>query len=112
MRIAVASDGLNIADNFMQSKNFNYYTTEGFEVIDSMNIPAEGITCEEYAHLMELVGIDALICNSITPECHDAFEAVGIRVQEGVRGNALKAAQDFAAAQLGALDRELQDDCI
>ena len=110
MRIAVASDGLDVADDFLQSRNFNYYTTQSFELADSKNIPAEGITCEEYASLMEQIGIDALICNGITPACKIAFEDVGITVAEGVRGNALEAAQDFLTDQAKSLEDALDDD--
>ena len=110
MRIAVASDGLNVADNFMQSKNFNYYTTTGFEVDDSKNIPIEGINCEEYPSLMALIGIDALICNVITPRYRLAFEDKGITVHDGAQGNALEAARLFVAQQAGILCQSFDED--
>ena len=87
-----------------------FLSEEGYEVADSKNIPTMGITCEEYASLMEEIGIDALICNGIPTSCRIAFEDAGIHVHEGAQGNALEAAQGFAAQQAVALDEELEDD--
>ena len=109
MRIAVASDGLDVADSFIQVKNFNFYTTEGFEVADSKNIPVRGIAHDQYAKLMETIGVDAIVCNSIAPTFKAAFERIGILVQTGAQGNALAAAQAFATQQAESLDNDLDD---
>ena len=93
MRIVVASSGLDIAASFATCENFNYYTTQSYEIIASQNIPAQGLSAEDYAALMEKMDVDAIICDGIGAMARDAFEAHSIRVVSGKSGNALKAAE-------------------
>lgn len=112
MRIAVASNGLDIAPHFAQCLNFNYYTTKSYEIVDSQNIPAQGSSGEEYAQLMDKIGVDTLICDDIGPACRGSFESRGIGVVSGAKGNALKAAQAYVAnrAEVVLADAEEDDD--
>lgn len=105
MRIAVASDGLSIAQHFSQCLNFNYYTTCSYQIIESQNIPAQGVTAEEYARLMDHIGVDALIVNHISPTARATFLEHGIEVVESQEGLAIEAAEryiDERAAELVA----------
>ena len=112
MRIAVASNGLDIAPHFAQCLNLNYYTTRSYEIAESQNIPAQGCSGDEYAQLMDKIGVDTLICDGIAPDVKSAFEAHGIGVVTQAKGNALKAAEAYAASRAAALleDKEEEDD--
>jgi predicted Fe-Mo cluster-binding NifX family protein len=113
MRIAVASCGLEIAPCFSQCLNFNYYTTKSCEIVDSQNIPAQGLSGTEYAKLMDSIDVDTLICGSIPPATREAFEAYGIGIVAGAQGNALKAAEYYVANRaqevLADTDEETED---
>ena len=97
MRIAVASAGLDIAASILTCDNFNYYTTRSYEIIASQNIPAQGLSPEEYAVLMENMKVDAIICNAIGAVARNAFEEHSIMVVDGKEGNALQAAEELVA---------------
>ena len=102
MIIAVASDGLQIAPHFSQCQNFNYYTTQSYEISGSQNLPAQGCTDTEYASLMSMMGINAIICNMVGLATKSAFEEQGIEVVTGVTGTALDAARAY-------VDRKAQE---
>ena len=104
MRIVVASSGLDIAASFASCENFNYYTTQSYEIIASQNIPAQGLSAEEYAALMEKMEVDAIICDGMSAMARDAFEAHCIKVYEGKQGNALQAAQELVSSLAEELD--------
>lgn len=110
MRIAVASNGLEIAPHFAQCLNFNYYTTRSYEIVDSQNIPAQGSSGEEYARLMDRVGVDTLICDGIDPATQSAFESRSIGVVSGARGNALKAASAYVASRAEAVLSDIDEE--
>lgn len=97
MRIAVVSDGLNVAEHIMRCRNINCYTTRSLQVCDSKNVPAEGLSCNDYARLMLNMGVDVVICSSVSPTCRKAFEAYDIEIVEGACGNALEAARNYTS---------------
>ncbi len=117
MRIAVASNGLDVAEHFARCANFNYYTTKSCIIVDSQNMPAQGLECAEYAHLMSGIDVDVLVCDRIGPAARKAFEDLDIRVVDGAKGNALEAAQDYldgkltsdGATCIACCDKDLDD---
>ena len=111
MRIAVASNGLDIAPSFSQCENFNYYTTKSYEIVASQNFPAQGLAAEEYASVMEDMGVNAIICDQIGALARNAFESRDIKVVDSKQGNALAAAQELIEAMAEALvNEEAEDD--
>lgn len=107
MRIAVASCGLDIANSFIQSQNFNYYTTISCQIVASQNMPEQGVSPEEHADLMSKMDVDVLICNEISDSAREAFEAHSITVIDGKTGNALQAAEEYVAF----IAEQNDDDC-
>ena len=112
MRVVVASCGLDIAPSFSQCENFNYYTTKSFEIVASQNLPAQGLSAEEYVRIMENVDVNALICDEISAASKEAFTSHGIDVMDGVKGNAFQAAETYVAhaAELVLNAAEEEDD--
>ena len=41
MRIAVASEGLDVSKHFSSCTNFNFYKVENNELVDSRNLPSK-----------------------------------------------------------------------
>lgn len=109
MRIAVASRGLEIASSFIQSQNFNYYTTISCQIVASQNMPEQGVSPEEHADLMRKMDVDVLICDEISDSARTTFEEQGIKVVEGKTGNALQAAEEYVA-HVAECDDECDDE--
>lgn len=106
MRIAVASDGLDVAQHFSQCLNFNYYTTKSYQIVDSQNLPNQGLSAEETARTMRTIDVDALVCGQIAPASAEAFEQHDIEVMTGASGNALQAAQTYLDKKAEELEQE------
>lgn len=110
MRIAVASIGLEIAPSFSHCEDFNYYTTKSYEIIASQNMPAQGLTFDGCAQMLDNMGVDALICDEIGETARTAFENRGIKVVENKTGDALQAAQDLVTELAEKLESGAEED--
>lgn len=107
MRIAVASEGLEVSSHFGCCTNFNFYQVEGDQLVDSRNLPSQGHLCGSQANFLRQIEVKVLLCADISPKDAESMEAAGITVVTGAHGRALTAAQDYlahaSAQQLGAL---------
>lgn len=110
MRIAVASDGLDVAQFFPQCQNFNYYTTKSYEIAESQNLPAQGLTGEEYAKLMDRIDVDVFICHAMSAADMNAFEEHGIEVVIDASGRAMQAAESYVQKKAEELESESLED--
>lgn len=111
MRIAVASNGLEVAECFPQCLNFNYYTTKSYEIAETQNLPAQGITGEEYAELMNRIDVDVFICHALSAAHASEFQKYGIEVVTGASGRAMQAAQDYVDKKAQELENDtLEED--
>jgi len=104
MKIFVASDGFNVSNRFVESDNFNFYTTESYEIIGAQNLPAQIFTTEEYASFMNSLGADVLICHDIDAADKDSFNSYAIDVVTGAEGPAIEAAQKYILQRSGSLE--------
>ncbi|MCH4183904.1 MAG: hypothetical protein LKF61_00255 [Eggerthellaceae bacterium] len=109
MRIAVASEGLDVAPQFAQCANFNYFTTKSFEIVDSQNIPFRSCTIDDCVRLFKTIGTDAIICDSISTVSQRILTDQGFEVVQQAHGNALQAAQRYIDARARELDNEVYD---
>ena len=103
MRIAVASIGLDVAPSYSQCENYNYYTTQSYEIIASQNFPAQGVSADECATMMESMNVDVLVCDEIGDLTRSAFEAHDIKVIDSKKGKALQVAQELVEEMAEAL---------
>ena len=110
MRIAVASEGLNVAKSFASCPNVNYYTTSSYEIAETQNLPVEGLTLEEHATLMEKIGVDVLLVNNISHAALNALGAKNIRVLQGFTGSAFDAATTYLSEQAATLESEFPEE--
>ncbi|MEG0070315.1 MAG: NifB/NifX family molybdenum-iron cluster-binding protein [Raoultibacter sp.] len=95
MRIAVASDGLDISQHFGHCDNYNYYTVSDGVIVDCQNMPSLGHLYGSMAPLMKDLDVGVLITGGIGASAKDAFDAHGIEVVTGATGTARQAVENY-----------------
>lgn len=98
MRIAVASEGLDVSRHFSCCTNFNYYKVEDGALVDSRNLPSQGHLCGSQANFLRQIEVKVLICGSISPAEAATMEQAGITVVPGASGRAITAADNYLKA--------------
>ena len=66
MRIAVASEGLDVSKHFSSCTNFNFYKVENNELVDSRNLPSQEHLCGSQANFLRQIEVRVLICGTIS----------------------------------------------
>ena len=97
MRIAVASQGLDVSPHFGSCTNFNYYKVENNQLVDSRNLPSSGHLCGSQANFLRQIEVKVLLCGAISPHDKEQMERAGITVISGVSGRATEAAMAYLA---------------
>lgn len=92
MRIAVASEGLNVSSHFSCCTNFNYYKVQNGTLADSRNLPSQGHLCGSQANFLRQIDVKVLLCGSISKRDVERMNNAGITVVSGVSGRAIDAA--------------------
>ena len=98
MRIAVASEGLDVCRHFGCCTNFNYYKVENGQLVDSRNLPSQGHLCGSQANFLRQIEVKVLLCDTISPKDAANMEQAGITVVPGYSGRALTAAESYVSA--------------
>lgn len=92
MRIAVASEGLDVSSHFSCCTNFNYYKVQNGTLTDSRNLPSQGHLCGSQANFLRQIDVKVLLCGSISDRDIERMNNAGITVVSGVSGRAIDAA--------------------
>jgi predicted Fe-Mo cluster-binding NifX family protein len=100
MRIAVASEGLDVSSHFSSCTNFNFYKVENNELVDSRNLPSQEHLCGSQANFLRQIEVRILICGTISQRDIEIMNKAGITVVTGASGNALHAADDYLHQRL------------
>lgn len=95
MRIAVASEGLEVSSHFGCCTNFNYYKVEDNELVDSRNLPSQGHLCGSQANFLRQIEVKVLICGAISEKDAESMRQAGISVVSGASGKAIDAARAY-----------------
>ena len=95
MRIAVASEGLDVSSHFGCCTNFNFYKVENGELVDSRNLPSQGHLCGSQANFLRQIEVKVLLCGTISEKDAESMEAAGITVVPGASGRAIVAASNY-----------------
>lgn len=114
MRIAVASNGLDISQHFGHCDNYNYYTVSDGEIVDCQNMPSPGHLCGSMAPFMKDLDVGVLIAGAIGTGVKNAFDAHGIEVVTGASGSARQAVENYLSGSLfseGALCGNHEEGC-
>jgi len=100
LRIAVASEGLEVSPHFGRCSNYNYYTAENGVIMEYRNLPREGQLCDVGASLMKDLGIDVVITGGIGSTAYELLDSYGISVISGVTGTAREAVDQYLSGNL------------
>lgn len=95
MRIAVASEGLDVCSHFSCCTNFNYYKIENGEMVDSRNLPSQGHLCGSQANFLRQIDVKELICGTISQKDAQSMEHAGIKVVPGASGRAFTVVDNY-----------------
>lgn len=101
MRIAVASEGLDVCCHFGCCTNFNYYKVEDGQLVDSRNLPSQGHLCGSQANFLRQIEVKVLLCGTISAKDAESMRQAGIEVVSGMSGRAIVAAQSYLDGDLG-----------
>lgn len=96
MRIAVASEGLEVSNHFGCCTNFNYYKVDDDRLVDSRNLPSQGHLCGSQANFLRQIEVKVLICGTISPQEIEIMNNAGITVISGIKGKAIDAADAYS----------------
>ena len=111
MRIAAASEGLDVSSHFGCCTNFNFYQVENGELVDSRNLPSQGHLCGSQANFLRQIEVKVLLCGTISEKDAESMKAAGITVVQGAEGRAITAADNYlkqaSAEELAALGKPL-----
>ena len=88
MRIAVASDGLEVAPYFASTTSFMCYTVTRGIITECQNMPNPALPLEQLVELFLELGIDVLIVGRIEYNIANRLCRAGIEVVAGANGNA------------------------
>ena len=102
MRIAVASQGLDVSPHVGSCTNFNYYKVENNQLVASRNLPSSGHLCGSQANFLRQIEVKVLLCGAISPHDKEQMERAGITVISGVSGRATEAAMAYLANKSSA----------
>lgn len=100
MRIAVASEGLDVSPHFGHCANYNYFTIEDGMIVEGQNLPSAGGQCGSAASLMRELDVDVVVTGGIGEKAKEALERHGIEVIAGVTGEARGAVLDYLSGTL------------
>jgi predicted DNA-binding protein (UPF0251 family)/predicted Fe-Mo cluster-binding NifX family protein len=102
MRVAVTYDNGNIFGHFGRTEQFKVYDIEDGKVANSQIISTNGEGCGALAGILNIAGVDALICGGIGGGAVNAIEEAGIKLYAGASGNTDAAVEALIAGTLDA----------
>lgn len=100
MKIAVTYEDGNVFQHFGKTENFIVCDAEDGSVTGHEVINTDGNGHGALAGFLKEHGVDVLICGGIGGGARTALSQAGITLVPGVSGDALKAAEQYAAGTL------------
>lgn len=110
MRIAVASDGLEVSKLAGACSSYTCYTVDRGVVTSCQNTPNPCLSAELTADYLQKLGVDVLISQNIEPELKKKLKRRGIEVVTDAKGPAKKAAEDFLVRFFSGDDGSSRDE--
>lgn len=102
MKIAVASEGLEVSRHFGRCSNYNCYTVEHGEIVGCQNMDNPAGPCSRVAPLFCELDISVMMAGKISAKAKAEFEQHGIVVVTGIEGNARRAVESYLDGTLSA----------
>ena len=100
MRIAVASQGLDVASKVLRCASYMCYRVDRGMIVDCQNMPNLSLPPAQLATLMKDLGVTVMLAQTV--------EQAGIEVEAGSTGTASGAARTYLAHTLAGRDEELE----
>lgn len=108
MRIAVASQGLDVASKVLRCASYMCYRVDRGMIVDCQNMPNLSLPPAQLATLMKDLGVTVMLAQTVEPSARAALEQAGIEVETGSTGTASRAARTYLAHTLAGRDEELE----
>ena len=102
MRVAVTYDNGNVFEHFGRTEQFKVYDIEDGKIVNSRIIGTNGESCGALAGILNIAGVDALICGGIGGGAVYALQEAGISLYAGASGNTDNAVEALIAGTLEA----------
>ena len=104
MRIAVASEGLEVAPRFRQCASYMCYRVDRGIIVECQNLPNPGLAAPKLVALLVEMGVDTLIVGAIDYDVANVFCHAGIEVIAGAHGSAREVVQAYLTRTLTGVD--------
>lgn len=110
MKIAVASEGLEVSKHFGKCSNYNCYTIANGQIVACQNMDNPARSCSQVAPLFSELDITVMMAGKISAKTKAEFEKHGIEVITGVEGMARKAVESYLDGRLAVRDRLCEEE--
>lgn len=104
MRIAVASEGLEVSPYFGQCASYMCYTVERGVIVECQNMPNPRIPLVELVRLLHELDVRTLIVGRIEYDAADLLCHSDIEVVAGAKGSAREVVQAYLTRTLIGVD--------
>ena len=104
MRIAVASNGLEVSPYLESCTNFNYFILTNGELVGYRNLPILAQNKHSTLEILKELGIDTLIVGCLKKSSRQLLEQNDITVLCGAKGDAKQTIEDFMTDTFIACD--------
>ncbi len=100
MKIAVTYENGNVFRHFGRTQQFKLYTVQDSKVVDIRLVGTNGTGHGALAGMLQMLGVDVLICGGMGGGAKMAMENAGIKVAGGVSGDVDAAVNAYLAGTL------------
>ena len=104
MRIAVTSDELNVSTSLGRCASYTCYTVDRGIITQCQNFPNPNLPPAPTAHLLQNLGVDLVISNTIESSIEEALVKGGVEVVKGATGTARNAVDTYLSELLSGKD--------
>lgn len=104
MRIAVASEGLDVSPHFEHCISFTIYSIDRGVIAECQNMPNPQLTTDRLAQLLSDLDVDVLIVGCVEQKVVAKLQATDLELVYEVMGTARAATEAFLARTLIGTD--------
>jgi len=100
MKIAATYEDGEVFQHFGRTPGFKVYNVDGGKIVSSEVVLTNGVGHGSLIGFLQQMNVEALICGGIGGGAVNLMEEAGIDVCAGIKGNADKAVETYAAGKL------------
>jgi len=109
MKIAVASEGLEVAPYFEGCTNYNCFTIENGTITNYRNLPNQAFPDGKAVAVLSGLGIDTIIVGRISKRSMDFLKGQDFTVFPGALGGAKEAVEAYITTTFMACDESCDE---